>query len=330
MSDNRRFFVITRLGEVGPFTLEDLQEEILATRIARSDRLRTAFGANLGTVGDALDADAWQKEASFNRMLPVNNAPSPMNGLLRPPILAAGVGVLLVLGAGIALLMGRTEQPPGKLPGGSPAPSIPNQPAPLPHSPPPSIPSAPVVAVLPTPTQSRPSANNPVAALGAAFEHQRQNIPGIVELWRFDEGGENIGYHDTTPQNNGTAQVRPGTGVDLHIFQSEKNPGIFWIRNGEWLHYSCQVARAGRYRWRLLAARDSLHRADSVGLELRLDGRLVGTPITVFNTGSFNNFQPFTGVVTLPAGPLTLRLQFAGDDVSICDITFTEIDGPDR
>lgn len=77
MTDYRRFFVITSRGEVGPFTVDDLKEEVAAQRITRTDRLRTAFGANLGTVGEAVGpAPRNQRRPSDTPSSPASVLPS--------------------------------------------------------------------------------------------------------------------------------------------------------------------------------------------------------------------------------------------------------------
>lgn len=49
---DRRFFVLSSAGELGPFTPDDLKRELQAGTIQRSDQLRTALGKTVGTVGE--------------------------------------------------------------------------------------------------------------------------------------------------------------------------------------------------------------------------------------------------------------------------------------
>lgn len=105
-----------------------------------------------------------------------------------------------------------------------------------------------------------------------------QVIPGRVELAYYDLGGEGIGYHDTTPQNEGSAlnhtsaHWRPGIlkriaffreneGVDISYTKdwadfnhpNKVDPPvnqlyIGWQADGEWTNYTVNVMAPGRYR----------------------------------------------------------------------------------
>lgn len=58
MEIGRRFYVITANGEVGPISQEDIQHRVMKGELSRRDVVRTAFGQNLGTVGEILDKGA--------------------------------------------------------------------------------------------------------------------------------------------------------------------------------------------------------------------------------------------------------------------------------
>lgn len=69
-----------------------------------------------------------------------------------------------------------------------------------------------------------------------------QQVPGKVVVGRYDEGGQGVGYYDTTGQNVSSATWRPGEGVDC----GEHTVGN--VCTGEWLRYTVDVAAAGEYR----------------------------------------------------------------------------------
>jgi len=109
-----------------------------------------------------------------------------------------------------------------------------------------------------------------------------QAIPGRVELAYFDLGGEGIGYHDTTPENEGaklnrevhdygshwrpgipyrTAFFRENEGVDISYTKdwadfnhsNKVDPPvnqlyIGWQEDGEWTNYTVDVKVPGRYK----------------------------------------------------------------------------------
>ncbi len=49
---DRRFFVLSTSGEVGPFALDDLRQQLKEEKIQRTDQVRTAFGKQVGTVAE--------------------------------------------------------------------------------------------------------------------------------------------------------------------------------------------------------------------------------------------------------------------------------------
>ena len=141
--------------------------------------------------------------------------------------------------------------------------------------------------------QSRPYGGVPAA------------LPGLIEAENFDDGGEGIAYHDTTPANSG-GQHRTGFGVDIES-SSDTGGGfnVGWMFAGEWLKYSVNVATAGAY--------DIEARVASAGaggtFHIEVDGLDKTGPIAVPSTGAW---QSWTTVripnITLNAGPQLWRL----------------------
>ncbi|MES2734525.1 MAG: glycoside hydrolase family 9 protein, partial [Bacteroidota bacterium] len=65
-------------------------------------------------------------------------------------------------------------------------------------------------------------------------------LPGVVEAENFDNGGEGIAFHDTTPTNL-IGPFRSNTAVDTEPC-SETGNNLAFSDNGEWLEYSVNVA----------------------------------------------------------------------------------------
>jgi hypothetical protein len=55
---DRRFFILTPKGEVGPLDLAEMQEGLEDERLRDGDRVRTALGQQLGTIGEILGTTA--------------------------------------------------------------------------------------------------------------------------------------------------------------------------------------------------------------------------------------------------------------------------------
>jgi len=109
-----------------------------------------------------------------------------------------------------------------------------------------------------------------------------QIIPGRVELAYYDFGGEGIGYHDTTPENEGSklnhevhdygSHWRPGITAYMAFFRENDGVDISytkdwadfnhpnkvdpkvnqlyigWEEDGEWTNYTVNVIKPGKYR----------------------------------------------------------------------------------
>jgi hypothetical protein len=181
------------------------------------------------------------------------------------------------------------------------------------------------------PTPSGPGPYTPLA------------IPGTIQAEDYNTGGEGIAYHDTTGTNEGGAYRHDG--VDIETAGGVTNVG--WIRNGEWMTYTADVAEAGNYTLTARVASPNSGRA----AYLSVDGAHVAT-IVVPNTGSFDayrNVSPYLYVggaeptptptpvatpvevsapVALSAGTHVLKLEFSGDGQNLDWIAFAPVGVP--
>jgi uncharacterized delta-60 repeat protein len=130
-------------------------------------------------------------------------------------------------------------------------------------------------------------------------------LPGVIEVENFDRGADGISYHDTTAVN-ATGVYRPDTGVDLDT--SKDTGGGYFLRStvaGEWLEYRVNVPTSGPYN---LDARVASFGAGGT-FSVSVDGRDVTGPITVPDTGGWQNWRTITKAgVALTGGQHVLRL----------------------
>lgn len=133
-------------------------------------------------------------------------------------------------------------------------------------------------------------------------------LPGVVQAEEFDAGGQGIAYADTTAGNSGG--VFRTTDVDLAAAQDTGGGYLVgWIRPGEWLNYSVDVAAAGAYRLEFRVA------SSGVGGTFHVEANGVDKtgPITIPNTGGH---QAWTTIakdgVALAAGQQTMALVMDG------------------
>jgi subtilisin family serine protease len=131
-------------------------------------------------------------------------------------------------------------------------------------------------------------------------------IPGLIEAENFDDGGEGVAYHDSTPGNSG-GQYRQ-TDVDIETcLDVGGGYSIGYITAGEWLKYSVSVATTGSYT---LEARVASPGAGGT-FHVEVDGVNATGPLMVPNTGGWQTWKSVTVTnIPLTAGPHMLRLAF--------------------
>lgn len=145
-------------------------------------------------------------------------------------------------------------------------------------------------------------------------------LPGVVELVRFDEGGEEVAYHDTTPKNEFADRggFRVNEGVDC------SNASIGYIQSCEWINYTVDIAEEGEYSVDFLFGTPST----TLGkVYLMLDGfNVIGEfPIQrkPEEPMDWNCTKHTTCKVHLPQGRHILRLYFAAS-LNAAKLTFTK------
>jgi hypothetical protein len=142
-------------------------------------------------------------------------------------------------------------------------------------------------------------------------------LPATIQAEDFDTCGEGVAYYDTTPGNEGGA-YRTGEPVDIEYTAAIGSHNIGWIRPGEWLIYTVEVANAGTYAVSFNAANPD---PSSKAIEIWLDGVRVATA-SIGSTGSFGTFRRFTVPVSLPAGEHQIRLAFPGQRLNLDYVEF--------
>jgi hypothetical protein len=132
-------------------------------------------------------------------------------------------------------------------------------------------------------------------------------VPGLIQAEDYDSGGEGVGYHDTTPTNEGGAYRSDG--VDLKVVP-DGSTVVGWFQAGEWLNYTVNVAAVGAYD---LTVRMGSAYTPARTATLLLDGNELGR-LTAPQIASWD--APLQEVtlpgVALPAGTHVLQLR-AGD-----------------
>jgi len=112
-------------------------------------------------------------------------------------------------------------------------------------------------------------------------------IPGAFQAENFDLGGEGVGYHDSTPGNQG-GQYRTSEDVDI-VASTDPSGGGYMITNftaGEWLSYTINVKSGGKFNIQLRTSSTTA----STAFHVEVDGVVVVASTALPNTGSANSF----------------------------------------
>jgi len=164
-------------------------------------------------------------------------------------------------------------------------------------------------SVTATVTQSTTTTVNPTVTTtpaGGQSPYRTHSVPVKIQAEDFDNGGEGVAYHDTTPENLGKAS-RLDQGVDL-------DPGgvvhIGYVQTGEWVEYTVNVPSGGTYptSFRVGSWYPEL---GTRSIEFSVGGVPKGTVIVPI-TGSDTSYQVVTIPLALDAGTQSIRLTFKG------------------
>jgi len=151
-------------------------------------------------------------------------------------------------------------------------------------------------------------------------------VPGTFEAEDFDPGGEYVGYHDTTPGNQG-GEYRPDEDVDIVVSGDPEGGGhdVADFEAGEWLAYTIEATATTDYD---IAMRVASTVADSA-LRIEIDDVDVTGSLNVPGTGSADGYQWINAArVGLTAGPHLVRVHADGSGASLNAVRVTAVPTP--
>ena len=137
------------------------------------------------------------------------------------------------------------------------------------------------------------------------FRGKAASIPGTIKAGHYDEGGQGVAYNDTTRGNTGDKRWRTEEDVD----GGENTIG--GLSSGEWLKYTIDVRKAGRYRMKF---RYGTPIKGAHWVDLVLDGDWTGKigPFYAHKSPHFGVDSLAETEVVLPAGRHVLMLVLYG------------------
>jgi hypothetical protein len=147
-------------------------------------------------------------------------------------------------------------------------------------------------------------------------------IPGKIEVENYDQGGEGIAYHDTSPTNEPGAYRTDA--VDVEVTQDAGGGhDVGWITPGEWLEYTVNVATAGMYDIEIRSAAQG----PGGSMHIEFNGVDKTGAIVLPDTGDWQAWQTTTKTgVSLSAGQQVMRLAFdVGNNGWLANINYVRI-----
>ncbi|MBR4921610.1 MAG: endo-1,4-beta-xylanase [Prevotella sp.] len=146
------------------------------------------------------------------------------------------------------------------------------------------------------------------------------NIPGIIEAENFDQGGENLSFHDSDDIDEGDANYRTdGEGVDM--VKGNGGTAIGYTATNEWLEYSVNVTEPGEYVCVATVSSGTTGSGFRVGY-VNPNGSVTNLcQINVPQTGNnnWNKYETVTKTINKPfeAGEKIIRITITGNSCNI-------------
>jgi len=177
----------------------------------------------------------------------------------------------------------------------------------------PTTPPLPPAATVGTPRR-------PVVS--ATFTGYAVPVPAVIEAESFNNGGEGVGYHDTTATNTGGA-YRTSEGVDI-IKSCDQAGGKYVVNNfrsGEWMNYSIIISTAASYSIEVKAS----NKSNTPTFHIDVDGVDATGAISVPDTGNWCRFS-WVGKhgLNLTTGSHVLTIHSDADTFNLNQIRVTQ------
>src|ERR1051325_2842480 len=144
------------------------------------------------------------------------------------------------------------------------------------------------------------------------------SLPGTVQAENYDNGGEGVAYHDTSP-GNAFGPVYRTEDVDIgQITAGGYHIGA--LANGEWTEYTVNVTTTSSYN---VTIRYSSATTLTTNFRLLLNGADVSGPISITSTGDWQAYTTKVVPVTLTAGSnKILRISFDNGAFNLDSLAF--------
>ncbi len=145
-------------------------------------------------------------------------------------------------------------------------------------------------ATTPSSSSAVPGSSSSVQA---EIAYSEANIPGVLQMENYNEGGEGVAYHDADSANQGGVYRKDG--VDIDTASNASTFALGWLVAGEWTHYVVNSTVLDSLTIYFRAARGG---EGNGAFHLEIDGSPVSSSIVVQNTGSWTTYKTMTAKVS--------------------------------
>jgi hypothetical protein len=149
----------------------------------------------------------------------------------------------------------------------------------------------------------------------ASFGGRVMNIPGTIQAEDYNDGGEGVGYYDTTPGSQ--LGLYRKDDVDIGPVNADGTGGyvVGAIIAGEWLKYDINVASSISYDFQLRLATGAY---SNQTLCVEIDGANLTGPIYVPDTKAWGAYQTVSVPnIRLSAGMHSMRVVMNGNNFNL-------------
>ena len=147
-------------------------------------------------------------------------------------------------------------------------------------------------------------------------------VPGDIQAVHYNQGGEGVGYHDTSTGNIGNAFRSDN--VDIRTSNSEGGAVIGWNATSEWLKYNVMIAETGSYNLGLRYATTFTNASVRIWLDDTID--LTGI-VNIDNTVDWESFKNKTiKNLSLTQGQHSIKVEVVSGEFDFSRLTFALAD----
>ncbi|WP_299439032.1 glycosyl hydrolase [uncultured Aquimarina sp.] len=146
------------------------------------------------------------------------------------------------------------------------------------------------------------------------------NIPGLIEAEDYNEGGEGVGYHDTSIGNIGGAYRQDNVDIQGTGDTVGGDYNIGWISAGEWLAYDINAtASSNTYDIDFRVASPN----GNGKFHIEVDGVSVTDIVSVPNTNGWQNYETITvSNIAISEGLHEVRMVFDSNGLNLNFVDF--------